>query len=68
MHAEFFFCKSIQDKESYDRTKNFHLPKNMEFIKSIFRDLAAKKSLQKCLKDKTQNSNEPLKNIIWRYF
>jgi hypothetical protein len=65
------WCKynlAMAQNKEYDHKKHFHLPANiMTFIKPIFQSLANPELLQKCIRGKTQNSNESLNNIIWNY-
>lgn len=56
----------------YNNVKNYKhkntMPKAvMEVIKPIFKDLSHPKLLKRCLGGKTQNANESLNSLIWKY-
>ena len=39
----------------------------METIKPVFKDLAKTELLEKCLEGYTQNANESINSVIWKY-
>lgn len=60
------YNKAIKAKIEYDHTKHFHLsPVLMTAIKSIVKSLCKSELLSKCLKEKSQNPNESMNNVIW---
>ena len=60
------WCKYQNDQENY---KHKHgLPRAIvELVEPMFIELADCDLLKKCLHGKTQNNNESINNMIWRY-
>lgn len=65
------WCKYIKAKhnnENYRHEEHFHLPEAvMKYIKPAYQALSDTKLLEKCVAGKTQNPNESLNSVIWRY-
>lgn len=60
------WCGYLKAKEAKREYKHKPTPEAiMIAIKPIFKDLANKELLKKCLHGKTQNSNESFNNVVW---
>lgn len=58
------YQKAVSEKRTYSHKNSVPVP-IMEFIKPVFKSLADKELLNKCLHGKTQNPNESVNAVIW---